>query len=151
MCKQEVGKDTGGRSVARVWGHAAAGTQLLQTQNMNLHNSPTAAWDWSKKWGLPINPIKCSYLTIGREAALRLSYFPDGSGTTIPVSKLVKDLDVQTDNMLSPSGQCTEAANKARLLILMIRRSFQDLSKSEFIPLYGTLVRPHFEYGVPAF
>ncbi len=32
----------------------------------------------------------------------------------------------------------------------MIRRSFQDLSKSAFIPLYEALVRPHLEYGMPA-
>ncbi len=32
----------------------------------------------------------------------------------------------------------------------MIRRSFQDLSKSAFIPLYWALVRPHLEYGMPA-
>ncbi len=51
---------------------------------------------------------------------------------------------------LSPSAQCTEAANKARRLIFMIRRSFQDLSKSAFIPLYGALVRPHLEYDMSA-
>ncbi len=61
-----------------------------------------------------------------------------GSGTQIPVSKLVKDLGVQTDNnMFSPSAQYIEAANKARQLIFMKRRSFQNLSKSAFIPLYG--------------
>ncbi len=52
--------------------------------------------------------------------------------------------------MFSPSAQCTEAANKARRLILVIRRSFQYLSKPAFFPLYEALVRPHFEYGVPA-
>ncbi len=36
-----------------------------RTQNMNLHSFLTAAWDWSKKWDLPINPIKCNYLTTG--------------------------------------------------------------------------------------
>ncbi len=117
---------------------------------MNLHSSLTAAWDWSKKWDLPINPSKCNYLTIGREVPQRLSFFPDGSDTPIPVSNLVKDLGVQTDNMFSPSAQCTEAANKARRLIFMIRRSFQDLSKSAFITLYEALVRPHLEYGMPA-
>ncbi len=61
------------------------------------------------------------YLTIGREVPLRLSFFPDGSGTPIPVFKLVKDLGVQADNMFSPSAQRTEAANKARRLIVMIR------------------------------
>ncbi len=50
------------------------------------------------------------YLTFGREDPLRLSFFPDGSGTPSPASTLVKDLGVQTDNMFSPSAQCTEAA-----------------------------------------
>ncbi len=85
-----------------------------RSQSMNIRSSLTAAWDWLKKWDLPINPTKCNDLTIGREVPLRLSYFPDGSGTPIPVPKLVKDLGVQTDNMFSPSAQCTVAANKAR-------------------------------------
>ncbi len=54
-----------------------------RTQNMNLRSSLTAAWDWSKKWDLPINPTKCNYLTIGREVPLRLSFFTDRSGTHI--------------------------------------------------------------------
>ncbi len=77
-----------------------------------------------------------------------MSFFSNGSGTPIPVSKLAKDLGIQTDNLFSPSAQCTEAENKARRLIFMIRRSFHDLPKSTFIPLYGTLVRPHLEYGM---
>ncbi len=100
-----------------------------RTQNMNLNSSLTAARHKLKKSNLTINPSKCNYLTIGREVPLRLSFFPGGSGTTIPVSKLVKDLGVQADNMFSPSAQCTEAANKARQLIFKIRRSFHDLSK----------------------
>ncbi len=56
----------------------------------------------------------------------------------------------KTHNIFSPSAQRTEAANKARRLIFLIRRFFQDLSKSAFIPLYGALVRPHVEYGMPA-
>ncbi len=71
-----------------------------RSQGMNLHSSLTAAWDWSKKWDLPINPTKCNNLTIGREVPLRLPFFPDWSDTPIPVSELFKDLGVQTDNML---------------------------------------------------
>ncbi len=33
----------------------------------------------------------------------------------------------------------------------MTRRSFQDLSKSAFIPLYEAVVRPHLEHGMPAY
>ncbi len=71
----------------------------------------------------------------GEKIQKGLSFFPNGSGTPIPVSTLVRDLGVQTDNMFSLSAQCTEAANKVRRLIFMIRRSFQNLSKSAFIPL----------------
>ncbi len=117
---------------------------------MHLHNSLTAEWDWSKKWDLPINHTKGNYFTIGREVLLRLSFFPDGSDTPIPVSNLVRDLGVETDYMFSPSAQCTEAVNKTRRLIFMIRRSFQGLSKSALIPLYEASVRPHLEYGMPA-
>ncbi len=49
-----------------------------RSQSMNLRNSLTAAWVWSKKWDLPINPTKCNYLTIGREVPLRLSFSPMG-------------------------------------------------------------------------
>ncbi len=85
------------------------------------------------RWSL-VNPAKCNYLTI----PLGLSFFLNGSGTPIRVSKLVKDLGVQTD-VSSPTGQCTEAANKARQLIFILWRSFQVLSKSAFIPLNGPL------------
>ncbi len=48
-------------------------------------------------------------------------------------------------NVASSSTQCTEAANKATRLIFMIRRSFQDLSKSAFIPFHEAILRPHLE------
>ncbi len=52
--------------------------------------------------------------------------------------------------MFSLSAKCTEAANKARRLIFMIRRYFQDLSKLVFIPLHGVLMLPRLNYGMPA-
>ncbi len=57
-----------------------------RTQNMNLHSSLIAPWNWSQKWDLPANPAKCNYLTIGREVLLKSSFSPDGSGTPISVS-----------------------------------------------------------------
>ncbi len=44
--------------------------------------------------------------------------------------------------MLSPCALSTEATLKVRGLILIIRRSFQDILKLAFIPLHGALVRP---------
>ncbi len=74
-------------------------------------------------------------------------FFPRWVWHPIPLSILVKDLGVQTVNMFSPSDRWAEAANKARRLV---RCSFQDLSNRAFIPLYGALMRPHLEYGMPA-
>ncbi len=53
-------------------------------------------------------------------------------------------------NEFSSSVKCTDAANKARRPIFMIRLFFQDLSKWAFLPLYGARVRPHLECGVQA-
>ncbi len=90
--------------------------------NMNLQSSLVAIWD------LLINPAKCNYHTIGREVSLGFSFFPGGCGTPTTVSKLVKDLGVQTDNAFSPSAQCTEAANKTKLDLhdyALLPRSFE--------------------------
>ncbi len=34
------------------------------SQSKNLRSSLTTAWDWSKKWDLPINPTKWNYLWV---------------------------------------------------------------------------------------
>ncbi len=49
------------------------------TQKMNLHRSVTAAWDWSKKWELPINPSKRSHNWARRSPEIVV--FSDGIGT----------------------------------------------------------------------
>ncbi len=121
---------------------SAAGKPLC----INLHSYLIVVWDWSQKLDLLSSLAKCNRLTIGREVPLTLSFSPDGSGTTIPVSKSVKDLGAQIDNVVFPSTQC----NEAERLIFMIRCSFQDLSRSAFIQLYEALVRPHLECGMPA-
>ncbi len=60
--------------------------KMVTRQSRNLRSSLTAACDWSKKWDLPINPSKCSS-QLG-EKFPEIVFFPDGSGTSIPVSKL---------------------------------------------------------------
>ncbi len=48
------------------------------------------------------------------------------------------------------SMHCREAANTARRLLFMVRRSFSELSKTAFIPLCCTIVRPHLVYAMKA-
>ncbi len=35
-----------------------------RAQNMSLHSSLTAAWDWLQKWDLPINPARRNYRSL---------------------------------------------------------------------------------------
>ncbi len=71
-----------------------------RTENMSLHSPLTAAWDWSKKWDLPINPTKCKNWA---RSSPEIAFFPEGSGTAIPVSKLVKQIGESLNKSLSPS------------------------------------------------
>ncbi len=48
------------------------------------------------------------------------------------------------------SAHCREAANTAMRLHFMVRRSFCELSKTAFIPLYCAIVRPHLEHAMKA-
>ncbi len=77
-------------------------------------------------------------------------FFPDGCGTHTPESKLVKGLGGSDRQFFLSSAQCTEAANMAKRLIFMIRRSFHDLFEIVFHPFYGALVRPYLQFGISA-
>ncbi len=48
------------------------------------------------------------------------------------------------------SGNVLAAANKARGMLYLIKRSFTCLMKEIFVPLYSALVRPHLEYAIQA-
>ncbi len=63
-----------------------------------------------------------------------------------PLYKLVKDLGVQTDNIFSPSAQCTGAANKARRLIFAPSTIIRNrISSNNY-----ARVRLHLQYGMSA-
>ncbi len=48
------------------------------------------------------------------------------------------------------SAYILAVANKARVVLLFIRRSFSCLTKDIFVPLYNSLVRPHLKYAIQA-
>ncbi len=68
----------------------------------------------------------------------------------IPLFTDVRDLGVPFDTTFTASAHCIEAANTARQLLFLVRRSFCELSKTAFTPLYCALVRPHLEYAMEA-
>ncbi len=54
------------------------------------------------------------------------------------------------DTTFTASAHYIEAANTARRLLFMVRRSFCELSKTAFTPIYCALVRPHLENAMEA-
>ena len=51
---------------------------------------------------------------------------------------------------LSPSHHIAKVVRKANQIVGMIRRTYEDRSKNNLVPLYKSLVRPHLEYCVQA-
>ncbi len=68
----------------------------------------------------------------------------------IPQVTDVRDLELPLDTTVTGSAHCRGAANTTRRLLFMVRRSFCELAKTVFIPLYFALVRPHLEYAMEA-
>jgi len=59
-----------------------------------------------------------------------------------------KVLGVFVTSDLKSSTQCIKAANKAQLVLRMIKRNFAKIDKKFFNIVYKTYVRPHLEYCV---
>ncbi len=62
----------------------------------------------------------------------------------------INDLGVTVNSAFTPSANVLTAANKARGMLYLIKRSFTCLTKEIFLPLYRALVRPHLEYAIQA-
>ncbi len=86
----------------------------------------------------------CSYSNphglIGRELQLVIlayssSFSAADSDHRIPQVTNVLDLGVPLDTTFTASAHCIEAANTARRLLFMVRRSFCELSKTAFTHL----------------
>ena len=61
-----------------------------------------------------------------------------------------RDLGVLVTETLSPSHHIAKIVRKANQIVGMIRRTYEDRSKNNLVPLYKSLVRPHLEYRVQA-
>ncbi len=119
-----------------------------RSQSSHLPFSLSSAWAWAGKWDLPINPNKCACLTVGNLPPLSPFFPAADTDHRIPHVTDVRDLGVPLDTTFTASAHSIEAANKARRLLLSVRRSFCELSKTAFTPLYCAIVRPHLEYAM---
>ncbi len=59
-------------------------------------------------------------------------------------------LGVPLDTTFTSRVHCRKAAIQKKAIVFTVRRSFCELSKTAFIPLYCAVVRPHREYALRA-
>lgn len=112
-------------------------------QGSQLQRDLNEIHEWSKKWDLPLNPLKCCLLGEAEGTFLI-------GDSAIPSVSHAKDLGVTLTSSFTPSEQCTMAATKARRALYVLASAVTSRKPEIWIPLYCAFVRPHLEYCVQA-
>ncbi len=99
-----------------------------RSQSSRLLSSLSSTWASAGKLDLPANPNKCACLTVGNRPSLSPSFSAADTDNQIPQVTDVRDLGVPLDTTSTASAHCIEAANTAKRLLFLVRRSFCELS-----------------------
>ncbi len=95
------------------------------------------------RWDLPINASKSHHLSIGGHPDDRLVLSEEANGEQMTKCEQINYLGVTVNSAFTPRANVLTAANKARGMLYLIKRSFTCLTKEIFLPLYRALVRRH--------
>ena len=101
-----------------------------------------ALQDWSNKWLLKLNILKCKTVFFGRN--INKNYTYSVQGTQLKRLEHIKDLGVIFDSELHFVQHCKEKINTAYSFLGIIKR---NLDEDAFVMLYKSLVRSHLEYA----
>ena len=71
-------------------------------------------------------------------------------GNEIESSSQERDLEILIQEDLDWDVHVDKVTTQANLILVMIRRSYEDKSVKNIVQLYKPLVRPHLEYEVQA-
>ena len=126
------------------------------THQNQIQRDLSALEAWSDKWLLKFHPEKCKRMFISRNrpdsrtVPLSLTKTdPDGNKLKVKLQTVVeeKDLGVTFDNQLKFDKHIQNTTKKANRTMGIIRRTFVNLNKENFLPLYKALIRSTVEYG----
>ena len=108
--------------------------------------------EWSNKWLLKFNPLKCKVLHLGARNQNYEYTMKDQNEirTVLSESALEKDLGVLISKDLKVADQCNKVAKKAMRVLGMVKRSFKNLDEESLKTIYCSYIRPHLEYCIQA-
>ena len=93
------------------------------------------------------NTGKCKHMHIGREQAVEQTCRYKLNDQELEMASVEKDIGVHIDDKLTFDTHICEKVKKANSMFGMIRRNFQFLDESMFVPLYKTYVRSHLDFA----
>ena len=112
--------------------------QILQKDLDNLE-------EWSNVWLLKFHPEKCKHMRIGRKSDSTATYTLQGHN--LETTHEEKDIGVKIDDNLEFEQHVYEKVQKANQMFGLLRRTFEHLDDTMFIPLYKSLVRTHLDFS----
>ena len=96
---------------------------------------------------MAFNVEKCKVMHIGHNNPER-DY--EMAGRILQKTKEERDIGVLMSDKLKPGPQCAKAARTATVVLNQLIRAFHFRDRHVFIQLYKQYVRPHLEFGGPA-
>lgn len=117
-----------------------------------INNNLSIIQNWSKKFGIQVNPNKCQAIIIGssrKVASLDIHNVPPVTfnGTVIPYSSDIKDLGLYIDNTLNWSTHITEMSRSINFILCRLNRHRNFLPIKTKILLVYTLIFPVLDYA----
>ena len=119
--------------------------ELDSTEDCNsLQHDLDVMSEWSNKWQLPFNKLKCKRMHFGKSNP-KTSYVMNNH--ILEEADHERDLGVIIDNSLKFHKHTAAAIKKANAVLGIIKKSFISLDERTLTLLYKSMVRPHLEYG----
>jgi len=117
---------------------------ICDEDHKTLQLGLNALQDWSNKWLLKLNILKCKTVFFGRN--INKNYTYSLHGTQLERLEHMKDIGVIFNIELHFVQHCKEKINSAYSYLGIIKR-FIYLDKDAFVMLCKSLVRSHLEYA----
>ncbi len=106
-----------------------------RSQQHELRSSIEQALNWSRRWDLPLNASKSHHLSIGGHPDDRLVPSEEANGEQMTKCEQINDQGITVNPAFPPSANVLTAANKARGMLYIIKRSLTCLTKEIFLNL----------------